>query len=66
MAEVSFDIPLTPHEQQMIREIAAMTGVSEQRVIESLVGDFLRPTGNVGYSMPPNGAQIRAKKGVNG
>lgn len=66
MSEVSFDIPLSQNEQQMIREIAAMTGVSEQRVIESLLGDFLRPTGNVGYDLPPNGAQIRAKKGVNG
>lgn len=63
---VSYDVPLTAEQQSQIRQIAQATGVSEQRVIESLVGDFLRPTGNVGYDLPPNGAQIRAKKGVKG
>lgn len=61
-----YDVPLSENEQRMLKEIAQMTGVSEERVIESLIGDFLRPTGNVGYDLPPNGAQIRAKKGAKG
>lgn len=62
----AYDVPLTQEEQNEIRLIAQATGVSEQRVIDSIIGDFLRPTGNVGYDLPPNGAQIRAKKGVKG
>ena len=60
---VSHDVPLTAEEQDQIRLIAQATGVSEDRVIESLIDRFLRPTGNVGRALPPNGAQIRAKKG---
>ena len=62
----AYDVPLTEEEQNEIRLIAQATGVSEQRVIDSIIGDFLRPTGNVGYDLPPNGAQIRAKKGAKG
>ena len=63
MADVSFDVLLTPEEIEQVKGIAQVTGVSEQRVIESLIDKFLRPTASVGYTLPPNGALFRAKKG---
>ena len=63
---VSYDVPLTAEDQEQIRIIAQATGVSEARVIESIIGKFLRPTANVGYPMPSNCALFRAKKGVKG